>query len=246
MRRTENAFTLIELLVVISIITILAGLLFPVITKARRGALKTADVNNMRQLGKGIFQYRELVRNPNLNPSSLSLMFEPGMSLDGAPPRLLISEFDPSRGEARFSGRATGGSWGNYEYLLDASVEKHPISFFYETSGEIVTSINDGWFETFFPVGTPLSDVSAWVTNEYGGGPITWMDYKLGQLRRGNLGRKVPSTDFPIIRNFHFHQWTGNNEENSLKKVLCIAWGLNAFESTPYWESDVNSAISRP
>ena len=71
----RKGFTLIELLVVVAIIAILGGLLIPIIVDARRGGLKTQDINNMRQIGMGITTYRDLVRNPNLNPSSLSLLF---------------------------------------------------------------------------------------------------------------------------------------------------------------------------
>jgi prepilin-type N-terminal cleavage/methylation domain-containing protein len=50
-------FTLIELLVVISIIAILAGLIFPAFTAAQINSNKTASMSNMRQLSAGLINY---------------------------------------------------------------------------------------------------------------------------------------------------------------------------------------------
>lgn len=58
-RSSWRAFTLVELLIVISIITILAGMLFPVLARARNRARQTACLSNERQIGLALLQYSQ-------------------------------------------------------------------------------------------------------------------------------------------------------------------------------------------
>lgn len=64
------AFTLIELLVVISIIAILAGLLFPVLGRVQDNARSTKCTSNLRQIGGAINAYA--ADNDNALPGPLA------------------------------------------------------------------------------------------------------------------------------------------------------------------------------
>jgi prepilin-type N-terminal cleavage/methylation domain-containing protein len=56
---TTAGFTLVELLVVIAIIALLAGILFPVVARARRRGHQATDISNMRQIATAIAMYRQ-------------------------------------------------------------------------------------------------------------------------------------------------------------------------------------------
>jgi prepilin-type N-terminal cleavage/methylation domain-containing protein/prepilin-type processing-associated H-X9-DG protein len=56
-RRWLGGFTLVELLTVIAVLTILAGLLLPVLSQARESARRTTCISNLRQLGLAHLMY---------------------------------------------------------------------------------------------------------------------------------------------------------------------------------------------
>ena len=56
-RRARRGFTLVELLVVIGVIALLAGIAFPVFSRAREGGRRTVCQSNLKQLGLAFAQY---------------------------------------------------------------------------------------------------------------------------------------------------------------------------------------------
>ena len=55
--RDNRAFTLIELLVVVTIIAVLAAILFPVFARARENARRASCMSNLKQIGLALMMY---------------------------------------------------------------------------------------------------------------------------------------------------------------------------------------------
>lgn len=57
-RYANRGISLIEVLVVIGIILVLVAIILPIMSAAKRAALRTTDISNLRQVGLAIEQYR--------------------------------------------------------------------------------------------------------------------------------------------------------------------------------------------
>ncbi len=94
-QKREAGFTLIELLVVITIIAILAALLFPTLRNAKEKARRTACMSNLRQINQGLRMYSDdssdkaprtpgTTNSPGLNWSGYKALMKSYVAINGA------------------------------------------------------------------------------------------------------------------------------------------------------------------
>ncbi|HMJ88626.1 MAG TPA: prepilin-type N-terminal cleavage/methylation domain-containing protein [Candidatus Acidoferrum sp.] len=86
--RAAKAFTLIELLVVIAVITILAALLLPMVSKSKERGRSTACLSNLRQIGISLQLYVQDHDN------KLPIMYDALISTNATPPTNSFATID--------------------------------------------------------------------------------------------------------------------------------------------------------
>ncbi len=104
MKRTQGV-TLIELITCIAIIAIVAAITFPVVVRAKEGALRSKSISNMRQVHLALELYsQEYSGSPTGSMESMGLPPWPSVEFLGASVREMYPPLRPSK------------SWDSYSY----------------------------------------------------------------------------------------------------------------------------------
>lgn len=126
--RDKRAFTLIELLVVIAIMAILAGILLPMLVRARRAAKFTQCSNNLRQISQALEMYRNNDGGGRLLPPWLTYLYtidrEDKYFTD---PKIFICPADPTEGREGARPDKLGYIGGGViDQFGNADIDEHP------------------------------------------------------------------------------------------------------------------------
>jgi prepilin-type N-terminal cleavage/methylation domain-containing protein/prepilin-type processing-associated H-X9-DG protein len=137
-------FTLIELLVVIAIIAILIALLVPAVQKVREAAARTQCINNLKQIGLGIYNYEGVFKHyPTCGAQSAAMGYSDsaaGFDIMGWAYQLLPYIEQNSLyqvGQAR-------GPW-NWNQSLNKSMVEEPVPIYWCPSRPNRVSVPMPW-----------------------------------------------------------------------------------------------------
>jgi prepilin-type N-terminal cleavage/methylation domain-containing protein len=174
------AFTLIELLVVIAIIAVLAGLLLPVLARARDKGKAARCQNNLRQLVMATMMYEEdfqvypigwppaeMLNLPSfpiwyrqLQPYLGSKTNVSGRGVFICPSSIQKAQPDEKLGAAAMR---EGGFWGYLAYAQNCYINggRKDISSrqILEPASTVIFADTDGWDACLYPDGDPTANV---------------------------------------------------------------------------------------
>lgn len=251
--RRKSAFTLIEMLVVISIIVLLASLLFPAINSALRRAQQARCMSSLRNFGIAWnTQYLEVISGPHSNEMEAVFPWLSAMVPEYIEATVLRCPGDKSKG--RYGSKPeedpvfaavdrngfpeTDDTLDNNHSLRNRDVEV--CSYMYEFS-----AAECDWWNGYIlnSKGTVASTSDIDLDPDDGG--ITWGEVKLAQLAYGDTSSPgaYDRTQFPLVRCFHHFddkevkvQNTDDNRIETNFRVLNLAMDNHVFVSGLKWE----------
>jgi len=231
----DKGFTLIELLVVIAIIGILAGLILPVVSKARERARQTNCENNLHQFSVAVACYRD--DHDKAFPDKLSTLFPSYVAASD----LFLCLSDQSAGKEGSKPDGETACGDQYPETDDNKGNNgiNACSYLFEFCGA-----ECGWWDGY--IGHSGAIGSAIDANS--DGTVTWAEAKQFQLDYGDLSnnnKPYDATTFPMIRDFYHHR------ENSFRVkdpdtgaiirmglTINVAYAGNIFRAPLMWELD--------
>lgn len=238
--RSDRGLTLIELVVVLIIILTLAGILVPVIMKARAQGLKTKCKSNLQQIGKACMMYRDdyLTHGKELNPKWLRDMLptsNPGANVYRpgylGKREILVCPVDSSYGN---EGGKPDNAADQYAELDEGSSYMYEFNMGANCTWDYVSRLT-------LP-GSPTVDSFIDLDGNKGS-PSKWGEVKVAQMRYGDVtintspdetrwhGYSV--TRFPLLRCF-WH--TADEPDTDKPRVMNLAYQGNFFLSGSDWE----------
>lgn len=233
----KQGFTLVEILVVIAIISILAALLLPTISKSREKARQTDCESKMRQFGMAIEMHGQ--DHDERLPNWLSNLYPRYNAND----RLYICKSDKSDGE---HGSKPGAGSTAHAVAGDQYEETDDTEF--NPNGQSYRGRNPAIKRCSFMY--EMSNAScSWsmpgATDADGDGVRTWYETKMHQLRFGDSwsGGPYDESRFPIIRCFHHcseRKVRAVNPQTSAESkddlTMNVAYAGNVFDGPKQWE----------